>query len=112
MNTGADKVQGVGTDTRKVAYAVVLVAIGVALAPYTSFPIGIAKVNPTQHFVNVLGAVILGPWWAMIIAAIIGVIRNVMGVGTLLAFPGGMIGAFFSGFALPSQTPSLRGRHW
>ena len=87
-----------GTDTRKVAYAVVLVAIGVALAPYTSFPIGIAKVNPTQHFVNVLGAVLLGPWWAMTIAAVIGVIRNAMGVGTLLAFPGGMIGAFLAGF--------------
>ena len=85
------------TDTRSVAYAVVLVAIGVALAPYTSFPIGIAKVNPTQHFVNVLGAVLLGPWWAVIIAAVIGVIRNVMGVGTLLAFPGGMIGALLAG---------------
>ncbi|MBW1698210.1 MAG: energy coupling factor transporter S component ThiW [Deltaproteobacteria bacterium] len=85
------------TDTRSVAYAVVLVAMGVALAPYTSFPIGIAKVNPTQHFVNVLGAVLLGPWWATIIAAIIGIIRNMMGVGTLLAFPGGMIGAFLAG---------------
>jgi len=77
---------------------VVLVAIGVALAPYTSFPIGVAKVNPTQHFVNVVGAVILGPWWATVIAVIIGIIRNVMGVGTLLAFPGGMIGAFLAGF--------------
>jgi energy coupling factor transporter S component ThiW len=88
----------IGTDTRKVAYAVVLVAIGVVLAPYTSFPIGIAKVNPTQHFVNVIGAVLLGPWWATIIAAVIGIIRNVMGVGTLLAFPGGMIGAFLAGY--------------
>jgi energy-coupling factor transport system ATP-binding protein len=78
---------------------VVLVAIGVALAPYTSFPIGIARVNPTQHFVNVVGAVLLGPWWAVVIAAVIGVIRNVMGVGTLLAFPGGMIGAFLAGYA-------------
>jgi energy-coupling factor transport system ATP-binding protein len=86
------------SDTRNVAYAVVLVAIGVALAPYTSFPIGIAKVNPTQHFVNVVGAVMLGPWWATIIAAVIGIIRNVMGVGTLLAFPGGMIGAFLAGY--------------
>jgi len=85
------------TDTRRVAYAVVLVAIGVALAPYTSFPIGIAKVNPTQHFVNVLAAVLLGPWWAVTVAAVIAVIRNVMGVGTLLAFPGGMIGAFLAG---------------
>lgn len=83
--------------TRKVAYAVILTAIGVALAPYTSFPVGIAKINPTQHFVNVLGAVLLGPWWATLIAAVIGTIRNAMGVGTLLAFPGGMIGALLAG---------------
>ncbi|MEA3407728.1 MAG: energy coupling factor transporter S component ThiW, partial [Chloroflexota bacterium] len=44
------------TNTRKIAQAVILVAIGVALSPFTSFPVGIAKVNPTQHFVNVLGA--------------------------------------------------------
>jgi energy-coupling factor transport system ATP-binding protein len=83
--------------TRTIAQAVILVAIGVALASFTSFPVGIAKVNPTQHFVNVLAAVLLGPWWAVAIAAIIGVIRNAMGVGTLLAFPGGMIGALLAG---------------
>lgn len=87
------------TSTRKVAQAVILVAIGVALSPFTSFPIGIAKVNPTQHFVNVVGAMLLGPWWAMTIAAIIAVLRNALGVGTLLAFPGGMIGAFLAGYA-------------
>lgn len=86
-------------NTRNVAYAVVLVAIGVALAPFTSFPVGIAKVNPTQHFINVLGAVLLGPWWAVANAAIIGAIRNALGVGTPLAFPGGMIGAFLAGYA-------------
>jgi energy-coupling factor transport system ATP-binding protein len=86
------------TDTRTIAYAVVLVAIGVALAPYTSLPVGIAKINPTQHFVNMVGAVVLGPWWASLIAAVIGIIRNSMGVGTLLAFPGGMIGAFLAGW--------------
>lgn len=85
------------TNTRQVAQAVILVAIGVALAPFTSFPVGVAKINPTQHFVNVLGAILLGPWWAVAIAAIIGIIRNAMGVGTLLAFPGGMIGAFLAG---------------
>lgn len=86
-------------NTRKTAYAVVLVAIGVALAPYTSFPIGIAKVNPTQHFVNVIAAVLLGPWWAVLTAMVIGILRNAMGVGTLLAFPGGMIGALLAGIA-------------
>ena len=98
MHQNKQNKEVVKTDTRKVAYAVVLVAIGVALAPYTSFPIGIARVNPTQHFVNILGAVLLGPWWAVMIAAVIGVIRNAMGVGTVLAFPGGMIGAFLAGY--------------
>ena len=85
------------TDTRKAAYAVVLVAMGVALAPYTSFPIGIARINPTQHFVNVIAAVLLGPWWAVAIATIIAALRNATGLGTLLAFPGGVIGALLAG---------------
>jgi energy-coupling factor transport system ATP-binding protein len=87
----------VKSTTRTIAQAVILVAIGVALAPFTSFPVGIARVNPTQHFVNLLAAVLLGPWWAIALAAIIGAIRNAMGVGTLLAFPGGMIGALLAG---------------
>jgi energy-coupling factor transport system ATP-binding protein len=33
------------------------------------------------------------------VAGVVGAIRNVMGVGTLLAFPGGMIGAFIAGYA-------------
>jgi energy-coupling factor transport system ATP-binding protein len=83
--------------TRRSAYAVVLVAMGVALAPYTSLPVGIAKINPTQHFINVLAAVLLGPGWAAGIAGAVAVLRNMMGVGTLLAFPGGMIGALLAG---------------
>lgn len=86
------------TNTRRVAQAVILVSIGVALSPFTSFPIGIARVNPTQHFVNVVGAVLLGPWWALTVAGIIGALRNALGVGTLLAFPGGMIGALLAGY--------------
>jgi energy-coupling factor transport system ATP-binding protein len=84
-------------ETRKVARAVILVAIGVAISPFTSIPIGIARINPAQHFVNVVGAVLLGPWWAAGIALVIGILRNALGTGTLLAFPGGMIGAFLAG---------------
>jgi len=86
-------------ETRRVARAVILVAIGVAISPFTSIPIGIAKINPAQHFVNVVGAVLLGPWWATGIALVIGILRNMLGTGTLLAFPGGMIGAFIAGYA-------------
>lgn len=86
-------------ETRTIARAVILVAIGVAISPFTSIPIGIAKINPAQHFVNVIGAILLGPWWATGIALIIGILRNALGTGTLLAFPGGMIGAFLAGMA-------------
>lgn len=86
-------------DTRTIARAVILVAIGVAISPFTSIPIGMAKINPAQHFINVLGAILLGPWWATGIALIIGILRNALGTGTLLAFPGGMIGAFLAGMA-------------
>ncbi len=86
-------------DTRNVARAIILVAIGVAISPFTSIPIGIARINPAQHFVNVVAAVLLGPWWATAVALVIGILRNMMGTGTLLAFPGGLIGAFIAGYA-------------
>jgi energy-coupling factor transport system ATP-binding protein len=86
-------------ETRNIARAVILVAIGVAASYFTSIPIGIARINPAQHFVNVVGAVLLGPWWATGMALVIGVLRNALGTGTLLAFPGGMIGAFLAGIA-------------
>ncbi len=83
--------------TRKVAYAVVLTAIAVVLSPL-SIPIGPVKVLPAQHFANVLGAVLLGPWYALADAAAASIIRNALGTGTLFAFPGSMIGAFIAGY--------------
>lgn len=84
---------------RKTAYAIVFIALGVALSPFTSVPVGIAKINPTQHFLNVALATLLGPAWAFGGAGAMALIRNLLGTGTLLAFPGGMIGALFSGIA-------------
>jgi len=84
--------------TRDVARAVILVAIAVALSPFF-IPVGISKCFPAQHMVNVLAAVMLGPAYAVGIAFVAGVIRNMMGLGTILAFPGGMIGALLAGLA-------------
>jgi energy-coupling factor transport system ATP-binding protein len=84
--------------TKEVARAVILVAIAVALSPFF-IPVGIAKCFPAQHMVNVLSAVMLGPVYAVAIATIAGIIRNIMGLGTILAFPGGMIGALLAGLA-------------
>ncbi len=84
--------------TRDVARSVILVAIAVALSPFF-IPVGITKCFPAQHMVNVLAAVMLGPAYAVGIALVAGIIRNVMGLGTILAFPGGMIGALLAGLA-------------
>ncbi len=86
------------TETRKVAYAVVLTAIAVALSPFF-IPVGITKIYPVQHMVNVIGGVILGPWYALAIATATAIIRNALNLGTIFAFPGGMIGAFLAGWA-------------
>ncbi len=48
--------------------------------------------------VNVLGAVLLGPWYALAVAIAASVIRNALGTGTIFAFPGSMIGAFIAGW--------------
>ena len=84
--------------SREVAHAVILVAVAVALSP-VFIPVGIAKCFPAQHMVNVLAAVMLGPAYAVAIATAAAVIRNILGLGTLLAFPGGMIGALLAGLA-------------
>ena len=85
-------------ETKELARAVILVAIAVALSPFF-IPVGIAKCFPAQHMVNVLSAVMLGPAYAVAIATTAGIIRNILGLGTLLAFPGGMIGALLAGLA-------------
>lgn len=84
--------------TKDIARAVILVAIAVAMSPFF-IPVGISKCFPAQHMVNVMAAVMLGPWYAVIIALVAGIIRNMLGLGTLLAFPGGMIGALLAGLA-------------
>ncbi|MRH44226.1 energy coupling factor transporter S component ThiW [Aquibacillus halophilus] len=85
-------------NTRLLTTMAVFVAIGTIGSSLLWFPTGIAKAYPVQHAVNVMSAVILGPIPAMAIAFMIGLLRNLLGLGTLLAFPGGMIGALFAGF--------------
>ncbi len=82
-----------------------LVAITVALSGF-SIPVGASKCFPVQHMVNVLAAVLLGPWWGVGMAFCTSLIRNLMGTGTLLAFPGSMVGALCCGI-LYQQTKSL-----
>ncbi len=84
--------------TRKLTLAALLVAIGVMASHLIYIPVGVAKAYPVQHTVNVLSAIILGPWYAGSIAFVISVLRNTLGTGSLLAFPGSIIGAMLAGF--------------
>ncbi len=83
-------------ETRKVTGCGVLIALGVALGGLV-IPVGASKIMPAQHLINVLGGVLLGPGYAVINAFLISLLRNILGTGSLLAFPGSMIGAFLSG---------------
>ncbi|MDG5472590.1 energy coupling factor transporter S component ThiW [Jeotgalibacillus sp. ET6] len=85
------------TNTKRMTVMAMFVAIGVAGAQFIWFPAGVARAYPVQHAVNVMAAIILGPIPAVVIAFLIGLIRNLLGLGSLLAFPGGMIGALFAG---------------
>ncbi len=84
-------------NTRKMAIMTMFVAIAVAGSTFVSFPAGIARAYPIQHAVNVIAAILLGPVPAVIIAFLTGPVRILTGTGSLLAFPGGMIGAFLAG---------------
>lgn len=82
--------------TRSLALAGILIAVGVVCSPL-SIPIGASKCFPVQHLVNILSAVILGPFYGVIMAFITSCIRIAIGTGTLLAFPGSMLGALVCG---------------
>ncbi|WP_459480313.1 energy coupling factor transporter S component ThiW [Clostridium saccharoperbutylacetonicum] len=81
---------------QKIALSGVLIGISVIFGTF-SIPVGAAKISPIQHFVNVVGAVTLGPMYAVANAFITSLIRNIMGTGSLLAFPGSMVGALLAG---------------
>jgi len=81
---------------QKIALSGVLISISVIFGTF-SIPIGVAKISPIQHFVNVVGAITLGPIYALLNAFVTSLIRNMMGTGSLLAFPGSMVGALLAG---------------
>jgi len=85
-------------DTRRLALAGLLTAVAVAMSAF-SIPIGIARVFPVQHMINVIAAVLFGPFYAVVMAFSTSLVRNMMGTGTLLAFPGSMFGALMAGLA-------------
>lgn len=84
------------SNTKKLTMAAFFVAIAVVFS-FVNIPVGLAKCYPIQHMVNVLSAVLLGPLYSVLVAFCTSLIMNMSGTGSLMAFPGSMIGAFFAG---------------
>ena len=91
--------------TLKLAIAAVLCAVAV-VGSMLSFPVFGSKCAPVQHVVNVLCAVLLGPWYGVGVAFAASLLRNLMGLGSLLAFPGSMCGALLCGLVY-SKWPKI-----
>ena len=84
------------TNTKKLAVAAVFCAVAVAGSLF-SFPVFGSKCSPVQHMVNILCAVLLGPGYGLGAAFAAALIRNLLGLGSLMAFPGSMFGALICG---------------
>lgn len=87
------------SSTRRLALMAVLAALGVAASFITNIPIPLlgTKVYPFQALINVLGAVLLGPWEAAGVALVVALVRITLGTGSILAIPGSIIGALLAG---------------
>ena len=86
------------TDTRKLCFAGILCAVAVVGSLFY-IPVFGSKCVPVQHMVNILCAVILGPFYGVSVAFCASIIRNLLGIGSLMAFPGSMFGALLCGLA-------------
>ena len=84
------------TKTKKLAIAGVFCAVAVVGSMF-SFPVFGSKCSPVQHMVNILCAVLLGPGYGLGAAFAAALIRNLLGLGSLMAFPGSMFGALVCG---------------
>lgn len=71
----------------------VLTAIGVVISPILRFE----GMCPMAHFINVVCSVLLGPWYSLLCAVLIGIIRMTVMSIPPLALTGAVFGAFLSG---------------
>ncbi len=84
------------TNTKKLAVAGVFCAVAIVGSLF-SFPVFGSKCSPVQHMVNILCGILLGPGYSLGAAFLAALIRNLLGLGSLMAFPGSMFGALVCG---------------
>ena len=84
------------TNSKKLLKTLVLsmlIALGVVISPI----LRVEGMCPMAHFINIVCSVFLGPWYSLLCATLIGIIRMViMGIPPI-ALTGAIFGAFLSG---------------
>jgi energy coupling factor transporter S component ThiW len=82
--------------TKKLAMAGLLAALGVVTSTFY-IPVGAAKCFPIQSMINIICGIFLGPGYAVGVAFVTSTLRILLGTGSLLAYPGSVIGALCCG---------------
>lgn len=88
--------QLVMTRQKKLTLTAVFVAACVILSPF-AIPLGSVRLYPMQALCNVVLAVFLGTRYNVSAAFCTSCLRNALALGSPLAFPGSMVGAFLAG---------------
>ena len=87
------------TNTKKLTLAGVLCAVAVVGSMF-SFPVFGSKCAPVQHMVNILCAVLLGPWYGVAVALLCGLVydrfRNLIPTLCAEVFGTGIIGGLLA----------------
>ena len=99
------------SNTKKLALAGVLCAVAVVGSMF-SFPVFGSKCAPVQHMVNVLCAVLLGPWYGVGAAFVASLLRNLLGLGSLMAFPRQHVRRFAVRHCLPQNPQASAHFDW
>lgn len=77
----------------KMIFMAMMIAVGVVISPI----LRVEGMCPMAHFINIICAVMVGPYYALLCAILIGIIRMcIMGIPPL-ALTGAIFGAFLSG---------------
>lgn len=82
---------------RLLVIAALYIAIGLIVSPLIYVDVGFAKVFPIQHMLNVCIAVTLGTYYNLLGSFALSTLRILLGVGTIMAYPGSMFGALLAG---------------
>lgn len=81
------------TKLTKMTVLAMLVALGVVISPI----LRVEGMCPMAHFINIVCSVLMGPWYSLLCATLIGVIRMLFLGIPPIALTGAIFGAFLSG---------------